>query len=92
MEWLTLLGIPGILTSVITFLVTFLVTRHFNKKDKNEADEKQEDKESSLNRADIQLGDSRRCRKQIPDSPRLTATFGNHPTGLSGNVSQRNRQ
>lgn len=53
MEWLTLLGIPGVLTSVITFLVTFLVTRHFNKKDKNEADEKQEDKENDKTRENV---------------------------------------
>ena len=51
MEWLTLLGIPGILTSVITFLVT----RHFNRKDKNEADEKQEDKENDETRENVNI-------------------------------------
>lgn len=55
MEWFTLLGIPGILTSVITFLVTFLVTRHFNMKDKNEADEKQEDEENDKTRENVSI-------------------------------------
>ena len=53
MEWLTLLGIPGVLTSVITFLVTFLVTRYYNKKDKNEDEEKQEDKENDKTRENV---------------------------------------
>lgn len=55
MEWFTLLGIPGILTSIITFLVTFLVTRHFNRKDKNEADEKQEDEENDKTRENVNI-------------------------------------
>ena len=40
----------------------------------------------------IQFGDSSHRRQHIADSPRLTTTFGNHPSGLSGDVTQRNCQ
>lgn len=49
----------------------------------------QENKESYLHGARLQLGNSGSHRQHILNSPRLTTYFGYHPTGLSGNIPQR---
>ena len=50
----------------------------------------QEDEEGSLYRTGFQTGNSRIHRKHILNGPRLTTDFGYNPSGLTGNVSQRN--
>ena len=66
-----------------------LTDHNANFSNQHHGKQNEENKESGLHRAHIELRDRHRRRKHIPYRPRLTTTFGHHPTGLSGNISQR---
>ena len=56
----------------------------------HDSEKYQEDKERGLHGAYIQLRDGGTRGQHILDGPRLATTLGNHPSGLSSQIAQRN--